>query len=92
MSQEAAILLQEYQYNLFGNIRDLQREMAMALGPMEEAQPSPDTIMRRIRSPSPIVNMYQLNDQIEKRADTDILTPLPPLPLDDSPIRGMLNP
>ncbi|GAB5354758.1 hypothetical protein AAMO2058_000146900 [Amorphochlora amoebiformis] len=116
MSQEAAILLQEYQYNLFGNIRDLQREMAMALGPMEEAQPSPDTIMRRISSAIQEDRVQTLvitfadqrrlvleavalgsflrdsEDQIEKRADTDILTPLPPLPLDDSPIRGMLNP
>jgi len=117
MSQEAAMLLQEYQYALFGNIRDLQHEMAVAIGPSEGGPaPSADEIMRRIgtavqqdRVQTVIVTfadqrrlvleavamggfLREAEDYVQKRAKSEILTPLPPLPLDDSPIKGLLNP
>eukprot|EP00466_Bigelowiella_natans_P012586 jgi/Bigna1/85806/estExt_fgenesh1_pg.C_60166 len=52
MSQESAVLLQEYQYALFGNIRGLQKEMALALGPpsSEGQPPTPEQIMEKIAS------------------------------------------
>eukprot|EP00467_Chlorarachnion_reptans_P025868 CAMPEP_0114497164 /NCGR_PEP_ID=MMETSP0109-20121206/6168_1 /TAXON_ID=29199 /ORGANISM="Chlorarachnion reptans, Strain CCCM449" /LENGTH=395 /DNA_ID=CAMNT_0001674507 /DNA_START=190 /DNA_END=1374 /DNA_ORIENTATION=- len=113
MSQEAAILLQEYQYALFGNIRELQREMAVAIGQIEE--PSPESVMKKIseavqedRVQTLVITfadqrrlvleavalggfLRESEDYVTKRASTEILTPLPPLPMDDSPIRGILN-
>mmetsp|Transcript_5754 Transcript_5754/g.11411 ORF Transcript_5754/g.11411 Transcript_5754/m.11411 type:complete len:336 (+) Transcript_5754:148-1155(+) len=116
MSQEAAVLLQEYQYALFGNIRELQKQMAMAIGPVEQGgSPSPEQVMQRISQAVSQGNVETLvvtfadqrrlvleavalggflrdsEDYIKKRATSQILTPLPPLPMDDSQIRGMLN-
>jgi len=114
MSQEAAVLLQEYQYAHFGNIRDLQKEMAQAIGPMESPQPSQDQIVKKITEAveNDIVQtivitfadqrrlileavafgsfLREVEDHILKKADEDILTPLPQLPLDADNIRGML--